>query len=299
MEPVRIGILGAARIAPMALLRPARGVPQARVLAVAARDPERARHFAEKHGIPRAHESYRALLADPEVEAVYNPLPNSLHCEWTLRALESGKHVLCEKPFTSNAAEAERVAEAAARSDRVVMEAFHWRYHPLAERMLEVVRSGELGRVEHIETTMCVPLAVPGDIRYQLALGGGATMDVGCYAIHMLRSLAGAEPEVERADARLSSPGVDRWMRAELKFADGRTGRFTCSLFSASLLKISVRVRGDRGELRVFNPIGPQFYHHLRVRTERGTRTGRLARTVSLIDLCGRLAAQARVLPWS
>ena len=120
MTPLRFGILGAARIAPMALVRPARRVTEATVLAVAARDPERARQFAARHGIPRVHPSYDALLADPEVDAIYNPLPNSLHAPWTTRALAAGKHVLCEKPFAANAAEAEEMARAAARAGRVL-----------------------------------------------------------------------------------------------------------------------------------------------------------------------------------
>ncbi|MBW2314770.1 MAG: Gfo/Idh/MocA family oxidoreductase, partial [Deltaproteobacteria bacterium] len=128
-EALRVGVLGAARIAPMALLRPARQVPGVEVSAVAARDVDKARRFAGKHGIPRVFESYDALLADPDVDAVYVPLPNGLHADWTIRAIEAGKHVLCEKPFTANAGEAERVAKAARASDRVVMEAFHWRYH--------------------------------------------------------------------------------------------------------------------------------------------------------------------------
>ena len=281
METLRIGTLGAARITPMALIAPARRVEGAEVVAVAARDVERARRFAAKRGIPRVHDSYAALLEDPEIEAVYDPLPNSHHCEWTLRSLEAGKHVLCEKPFTSNAAEAERVAEAAASSDRVVMEAFHWRYHPLAARMREIVQSGALGAVRHIEVHTCFPLIVPGNIRYRLELSGGATMDAGCYAIHMLRTLAGAEPRVERAEARLSSPGVDRWMRADLRLPDGSTGRITCSLFSRTLLRISARVTGSEGELSVRNPTAPQLYHRLRLRAGGRTTTERLSREPS------------------
>src|SRR5512135_1936060 len=155
--PLRIGILGAARIAPMALVRPAQQVPEATIVAVAARDPIKAQAFATKHGIPDVHPSYDALLADPAIEAVYNPLPNSLHCEWTIRALDAGKHVLCEKPLATNAAEAERMAEAASRTGRVLVEAFHWRYHPLAARMKNVVESGELGRLRDIETSFCIP----------------------------------------------------------------------------------------------------------------------------------------------
>jgi predicted dehydrogenase len=273
---VRIGTLGAAAITPLALLRPARAVAEADVVAVAARDRARAEGFARKHAIPQVHESYDALLADPDIDAVYNPLPNGLHCEWTIRALEAGKHVLCEKPIAANAAEAERMAEAAERTGRVLVEAFHWRYHPLADRMLEIVTSGELGAVEHLEAQLCIPLIRPGDIRYRWDLAGGATMDVGCYTISLLRHLASAEPEVLRASARLSSPRVDRYMEADLRFPDGRTARFVCSLLSSSLLRTSVRVRGDRGELRVLNPTLPHVFHRLSVRTPEGRRGERV-----------------------
>ena len=222
--PLRIGILGAARIAPMALIRPARSVPEVRIAAVAARDATRARAFADKHGVPKVHAGYDALIADPELDAIYNPLPNALHCEWTLRALRAGKHVLCEKPIASNAAEAERMAQAAEASGRVLVEAFHWRCHPLAARMREIVRSGVLGEVRRVEASMCIPLPLPGDIRYRFDLGGGATMDTGCYAINLVRFLAEAEPSVESAEVRRSSPDVDRWMRAELQLR-GRTQR--------------------------------------------------------------------------
>ena len=268
-EPLRVGILGAARIAPTALVRPARDVAEAKIVAVAARDPERARKFARKHGIERTHESYAALIADPEVEAVYNPLPNGLHCEWTLAALEAGKHVLCEKPMASNADEARQMAEAADRADRVLMEAFHWRYHPLATRMLEIIASGELGAIRHVEARLCFPLPIPGDIRYQWDLAGGATMDAGCYTVSQVRHLAGAEPEVVRAEARLSSPKVDRYMQADLRFPDGRTGRVTQSLFSSTLLALGVRVEGDAAEMHAFNPIAPHIYHRLTVRWRR------------------------------
>ncbi len=275
---LRVGILGAARIAPMALIAPARDVPEVEIAAVAARDRGRAQAFAAKHGIPGVAASYEELLADPTLDAVYNPLPNSLHAAWTIRALEAGKHVLCEKPFTSNEEEARRVAAVAARTGLVAMEAFHWRYHPLAARMLAVVAGGELGAVRRIETAMCIPLPLPGDIRYRLDLAGGATMDTGSYAVSMLRHLAGAEPSVVRAEARLSSPGVDRWMEAELAFADGRTGRITCSLWSSTLLRIRARVVGELGTMDVFNPVAPQLYHHLTVATGSGRRRERVER---------------------
>jgi predicted dehydrogenase len=248
------------------------------VAAVAARDRGRAQAFAAKHGIPGVASSYEELLADPTIDAIYNPLPNALHAAWTIRALEAGKHVLCEKPFTANEAEAREVAAVAARTGRVAMEAFHWRYHPLAARMIAIVQGGELGAVKRIETAMCIPLPLPGDIRYRLDLAGGATMDTGSYAVSMLRHLAGAEPTVERAEARLSSPGVDRWMEAEVRFDDGRSGRLTCSLWSSTLLRIRARVEGELGTMDVFNPVAPQFYHHLTVTTRAGRRRERVAR---------------------
>jgi predicted dehydrogenase len=279
---LRIGVLGAARIAPMALVGPARSVDEVEIACVAARDRRRAEAFARKHGIPGVAASYEEMLADGSIAAVYNPLPNSLHAEWTLRALRAGKHVLCEKPFTANEAEARRVAEEAARTGLVVMEAFHWRYHPLAARMREIV-AGELGAVRHIETTMCIPLPIPGDIRYRLDLAGGATMDTGSYTVSMLRHLSGAEPTVTSAEARLSSPGVDRWMRADLRFDDGRTGRITCSLWSATLLSIRARVVGELGTMDVLNPVAPQLYHRVTVETPAGKRRERVAKASTYV----------------
>src|SRR5258708_37867405 len=218
-RPIRIGILGAAAIGPMGLIHPARSVPETQVVGVAARDPERARAYAKKHRLPRVFESYEALLADPDIDAVYNPLPNSLHAEWTIRALKAGKHVLCEKPFSSNAQEAERMAQAATETGMVLSEAFHFRYHPLPTRIKAILASGELGAIRRIETYFCFPLPKPNDIRYQYKLAGGATMDAGSYGISMLRFLADAEPEVTSAQARLMSPGVDRALSAGFRFA--------------------------------------------------------------------------------
>jgi predicted dehydrogenase len=276
--PLRIGVLGAARIVPAALIRPAREIPEVAVVAIAARDPGRARSFAARHRIPRVHDTYAELASDPDIDAVYNPLPNGLHCEWTVRALEAGKHVLCEKPLASNASEAVQMAVAAERCGRVLMEAFHYRYHPLAQRMIAIARDGTLGRVERIEANMCALLPLPGNIRYRFDLAGGATMDMGSYCVHMVRHIAGDEPVVTRAEARLSSPQVDRCMTADLAFADGRTGRVHCSMFSSTVLDISVRVVGDRGELRVLNPVAPQMLHRLTVRSDHGKTVERFER---------------------
>ncbi len=277
-DPLRIGVLGAARIAPPALLSPASRSGEARVVAVAARDPARARTFAAKHRIPEHRAYYEALIEDPEIDAIYNPLPNGLHGLWTLAAIAAGKHVLCEKPFTANAEEAQVVADAARASGLVVMEAFHYRYHPLAERLRTVVAGGEIGRVRRIEIDFCAPLAKRGDIRYRLDLAGGAMMDMGCYTVHLLRLLAGGEPEVQWAKAWRSSPSVDRAMKAELALPDGGTGRLHCSMLSSSLLRMHARVEGEQGEVSVFNPFAPQFFNRVTVRTPTGRRVEHLTR---------------------
>jgi predicted dehydrogenase len=274
---VRVGVLGAARIAPNAILKPARVVDEVAVTAVAARDPARAAQFAARWEVPTVHRDYAAVISDAEVDAVYVPLPNSLHAQWTLEAITAGKHVLCEKPLTSNAVQARTVANAAAGSGLVVMEAFHYRYHPLMRRVLGLLSDGAIGAVRHIETQLCFPLPVFSDIRYRLDLAGGALMDAGCYAVHCLRQLGTGEPEVVDARARMRSPGVDRAMTASLRFPDGATGRIICSLWSRRLLGVSARVVGHEGELKVFNFVAPHLYHRLTVRTSRRRWSERVA----------------------
>jgi predicted dehydrogenase len=279
-DPVRIGTLGAARITPTALTKPAGNVAGATVVGVAARDRSRAQAFATKHSVPQVFDSYEALIGSPDVDAVYIPLPNGLHAEWTLAALAAGKHVLCEKPFTSNAAEAGTVAAAAAsRPDLVVMEAFHYRYHPFAEQMRAVVTGGELGPVRHIETWVCFPLFRRSDIRYRYDLGGGAMMDAGCYATHIARLLAGEEPTVTGATAKLRGTDIDRAMSVDVRFPSGVTGRINCSMWSTSLLRVAARVRGDRGEMRVRNPIAPQLFGRISVNAGGTKRHERASKT--------------------
>jgi predicted dehydrogenase len=270
---LRIGVLGAARITPNALVKPARSVPEVEVAAVAARDPEKAARFAKKHGIATVHPSYEALLADDSLDAVYNPLPNGLHGRWTIAALQAGRHVLCEKPFTANADEARAVAEVARGTDRVVMEAFHWRYHPFTRRCLDIIGSGELGEVRHVETRMCIPLPLPRDIRWQLPLAGGSLMDVGCYALHQLRTYAGAEPTITSATAKLLKPGIDRWVQADATFPDGRTGRITAAMLSARLLTIDATVVGTAGTLAVRNQVAPHLLGKLTVKANGSSRS--------------------------
>ena len=281
MTRLKIGVLGAARIAPIALVGPARSVTDVQVAAVAARDPLRAERFAKKHGIAKVHPSYEALFADPEIDAIYNPLPNGLHSKLTIKALAAGKHVLCEKPMAANADDALAMVAAAKANGRVLMEAAHWRHHALAAKVVALLADNALGRVTRIETSMCIPLPLPGDIRYQYELAGGALMDVGFYGTHMLRTLALAagkgEPEIVAAKLTLIKPKVDRAADVSVRFADGTDGRMVCSLWSMRLLNISFRVIGERGSIVAKNPVAPQFYNRLHVVVD-GKKTTEIVR---------------------
>ena len=263
---LRIGVLGTARISQIALLGPSRRIPDIEVTTIASRDPARAAKYARRHKIPRVLDSYDSLLHDPLIDAVYVPLPNSLHLEWTEKALRAGKHVLCEKPIACNAAEAERIAMVARETGRTVVEAMHFRFHPLAFRIREILASGVLGRIRHIEAACCVPL-LKRDFRYNFAFGGGATMDLGCYAVSFVRLAAGSEPDVVDAQARLASPQVDRWMRARLEFSGGIEGEVRSSMWSAELLRGDACITGDEGTLTVKNPYAPQLFNQLILET--------------------------------
>ncbi len=246
------------------------------VAAVAAREPARAKRFAARYGIPTVHVDYARLLDDPALDAVYIPLPNSLHAAWTLRALTAGKHVLCEKPLAANAEDAQRMVETAVSQKRVLIEAFHYRYHPLAARLKEIVDSGELGQIRHVAAQFCIPFLPPNSIQFRYDLAGGAAMDVGCYAVHLLRHLLGAEPEVTHAEARLIRPQVDRWMRAQLRFSEECSGEITCALLSARLLRLTAAVTGTAGALSVVFPFLPHYFHWITVRTRSGQRRERV-----------------------
>lgn len=269
-RPIRFGILGAAKIAPNALTLPARQVPEVEVTAIAARDRARAREFAKANSIARVLATYEDLIADPDIDVIYNPLPNSLHCEWSIRALRAGKHVFCEKPIASNAAEAERMAQVSRDTGMLLVEAFHYRYHPLADRVRELIHGGTIGRLKHAEGHFSVPIP-PNNIRFDWSLAGGATMDLGCYPLHMIRYFSGMTPRVIAAEARVGPPNIDVAMEADLELAPGVTARMTCSMAADAQLGASFLARGDCGELNVTNPVGPHWGHQLTVTTPEGT----------------------------
>lgn len=273
--PIRIGILGAASIVPSAITNSARGVHEAQVLAIASRDPKRAYALAKKHGIPRVHQTYSALLHDQDIDAIYNPLPNSLHAEWTIRALKAGKHVLCEKPFASNAEEAQEMAETARKTGRVLSEAFAYRYHPLTARVREILASGEIGMVQHMDAQFCFLLPSPNNIRFNYDLSGGAMMDSGCYPVSLIRYLAQTEPIVTYAEARLFSPQVDRRMSADLTFVNGPSAHLVCDMLYPRLFRSNLTVQGSDGNLEVFNPYHPHWFNRLKVQGKKGSYTER------------------------
>ena len=270
--PVRIGILGASSFAPTTLINPAKGNDEVVVAAVGARDMSSAEAFAAKHGIARAHGSYEALIADPDLDAVYVLVPTSMHGKWTRAALAAGKHVLCEKPFAANAAEAREIAELAAKSDRVVMEAIQFRHHPLTLRVEQIIASGELGKLQRVDAALCVLLRNFSGNCYNYSFAGGAMMDAGSYVVNMLRTFGGSTPEVVSARAKLRGPEVDRAMTAELWFASGHTGRLRCALWSSNLFRASAKVVGDRGELRWLSPAAPHLFPRLSIRAAGGKR---------------------------
>lgn len=276
--PVRIGILGASSFAPTTMINPAKGNRDVVVAAVGARDQASADEFAAKYGIAKAYGSYEAVLDDPDIDAIYVLVPTSMHGKWTKAALAAGKHVLVEKPFTANAAEAQEIADLEAKSDRVVMEAIQFRHHPLTRRVEQIIASGELGRLQRVDVTLCVMLPTFKANCYNYAMAGGAMMDAGSYVTNMARTFGGSTPEVVSAQAKLQKPQVDRAMKAELRYTAGHTGRLQCALWSANLFRASARVVGDDGELRWLSPAAPNLLPRLSVRSANGKRTERFSR---------------------
>ena len=266
---VRFGVLGAAAIVRGALLDPAADLDGVEVTTIAARDVVRAREYAAANDVPRVLETYEDVLRDAGVDAVYVPTPAALHGYWARRALEAGKHVLVEKPFTANADEAAEIAALAARSGLVVMEAFHSRYHPLWDRLAEVLRSGAIGDVRRARARFLVPIADRADIRWQLPLGGGALMDMGVYPVALLRHLFG-EPEVRAASA-VDIDGVDASMTATLRFPGGLDAVAEASMRDEDGFAADLEVIGAAGTMELQMPYHPHWGGTLTVSTPAGT----------------------------
>ena len=225
-SPVRLGVISTARINE-AILEGARASDRVDVVAVASRELTRATRYAVEHGIDRPYGSYEALLADPDVEAVYISLPNSLHVEWSIRALEAGKHVLCEKPLGRRPAEVERAFDVAEHAGRLLMEAFMYRHHLQTHALLELVASGRIGALRQIRSVFSFRLDNPGDVRLRPELDGGALMDLGCYCISGARLLAG-EPLLVFGRQVIGETGVDVRFTALMEFPGRVIAEFDC-----------------------------------------------------------------------
>ncbi|KAF9975638.1 hypothetical protein BGZ73_000653 [Actinomortierella ambigua] len=232
---LRIGILGAANIAPSALIKPARTLSSIVVVSVAARDHDKAKAYAAKWGIPTTHASYQEMIDDSTIDCIYNPLPNGLHFEWSKRALEAGKHVLLEKPATSNAEQCKELFALAKAKNLVLLEAFHYRFHPASlyfrERVLNHVKDNH-HPIQKICTMLTIPSLFPADdIRYKYELAGGALMDVGSYSVDALRYFTGSEVEsIEQTLATEVKPNVDGRFEAVLRLENGATAEITGAL---------------------------------------------------------------------
>jgi len=274
---LRIGVLGASRIAQPAIIGPAHALGH-RLVAVAARDPQRAQVFAEKHGVERVVATYEDVINDPEVDVVYNPLANALHAPWNLAAVAAGKPVLTEKPFARNRTEATRVAEAADAAGVAVVEAFHYLYHPVTRRALELAGDGTLGDLTQVEVRMAMPEPEDGDPRWSLELAGGALMDLGCYGLHVMRRLG--QPSIVRAHAKEHSPGIDAWCDVELTFPGGATGLSTNSMVGDDY-SFTIQIVGTKGDVLVHNFIKPQADDRVTLRTPAGTTVEHLGTRTS------------------
>ncbi|EEA03449.1 oxidoreductase domain protein [Burkholderia sp. H160] len=260
---LQFGVLGAARIVPWALIEPVARRTDVAVAAVAARRPGAAA-FAQEHGIPKAYDSYEALLADSSIDVIYNPLPPHLHAEYSIKALEAGKHVLCEKPFAMNAREAHAMLSAAEKAGRRIVEALHDRYHPVFEHLLALVDSGRLGQLRSLQAVFnhSIP-ASPSEFRRTPEMGGGALIELGCYPVHWCRSLLRAEPEVVSAEAIVTPNGCDEEMRARLQFPAGIEARVEACMTPGWKYHARFIIEGERGTVTAENSLLPHLGHSI------------------------------------
>jgi predicted dehydrogenase len=248
------GLLSTARINE-ALIPPLRSSKRSRLAAVASRSQAAADEYARSWKIPRAHGSYEALLRDPEIDVIYNPLPNSMHAEWTIKALRAGKHVLCEKPMALSVGESDAIQAAVQETGRVAAEAFMYRHHPQTLKVREKVTDGALGKLQLIRGSFTFMLTRPGDVRLDPALGGGGIWDVGCYPISYARLIAGAEP-LEAFAWQLTGPtGVDMSLVGQLRFPGDVYAQFDCGF--ASPFHAFMEIIGTEGTLNIPSPFKP------------------------------------------
>ena len=270
---MRLGLIAAARITEPALVAPARELDDVSLAVVGARDLARAEQAANDWGVERAVGSYEEVIASDDVDAVYIATPAGYHRHWTIEALRAGKHVLCEKPFASNADEAREMVAVGRETGLILMEAFHWRYHPMVAQMQAILDSGAIGAVEGADAAFDLPEGeiAMGDIRWDLAIGGGSLMDLGCYPVQWLRWLLGPTLEVVSATAVCPVERVDGHIQAELRWADGRSATLSSSMIEPNgRTDVRLSVYGSEGTMIAMNPLAPQNGASITIETDSG-----------------------------
>jgi D-xylose 1-dehydrogenase (NADP+, D-xylono-1,5-lactone-forming) len=265
-EPVRWGILSTAHINRL-VIPPAQESPKVDLVAVASRDQQNAEEYAREWGIPRSYGTYEELLEDPDVEAIYNPLPNSMHVEWSLRALEAGKHVLVEKPLSRRAAGVEELFDAAERADLLVMEAFMYRHNPQTSKLVELVEGGAIGTLQNIRATFGFLLHDEENVRLRSDVEGGALMDVGCYCVSSSR-LLGGEPERVYGEQVVGPTGVDVRFHGTMRFPGDVVGQFDCGFRMPT--RDELEAIGDKASLFLDDPFHART-PVIEVRSDSGT----------------------------
>jgi D-xylose 1-dehydrogenase (NADP+, D-xylono-1,5-lactone-forming) len=264
------GLLSTARIN-RALIPPLRESKRNQLAAVASRTRESADNYARDWKIPQAYGSYEELLADPEIDVIYNSLPNHLHAEWTIKAMQAGKHVLCEKPLALRVEDVDAIQAAAQRHGRVVQEAFMYRHHPQTLRVLELVRSGALGTLKLIRGSFSYILSRESDVRNQPDLGGGSIWDVGCYPISFARTLVGEEPLEVFGWQVIGPTGIDETFVGQMKFANNIHMQFDCSFVTH--FNNYMEIVGDQGILDIPQPAKPRTEENIYLTRDDQTET--------------------------
>lgn len=272
--PYTIGLLGASKIAPSAIITPAQSVPAATIIAVAARDKARAHAYAKEHDIAHVFDSYEALINARDIDVVYIGLPPSAHAHWSIRALEAGKHVICEKPAAMNVAEVKAMVAAAEVSEGRLVEAMHTSYHTSFLQCLAWVRNGRVGNVVSITSHFGVPLDDDG-VRNQFRpqAGGGSVMDMGCYPLNWVTAFAGAGVQSISAQAVLAPSGVDASMQATLQFENGAIADIHCSMVGPGDFSAGLTIRGSKGTIEFHDPLVPYDGGTLTLTTDEGTES--------------------------
>ena len=253
MKKVQWGVLGTAGIARSQTIPAMKLANNCDLYAIAGRNPEKVREFQESFGFEKGYCSFDELLADPQVEAVYIPLPNDLHMEWVIRALNARKHVLCEKPLALTAAQEEEMFRAAEDNGVYLMEAFAYQHSPIVAALKSELDNGAVGEIRYLESAFIGGLPKQGDYRWRREAGGGAVYDLGCYAVSMALRMMGCEPEEITASAQFCDQGIDVFASMLMKFKNGATANLYCGMLSGTRRLDRFHVLGTRGEL--YSPV--------------------------------------------